>query len=139
MFRKGLWIVRLAAIVLALVALVVGGVWLFQAGQAQGYALGIAAAAGSVEAPSVPQAMAPLYPAYGWMWPYAYGPHGLIGLLCLGGVGLIFLVLLGSLFRFPGKHHHARWGEGGWEGRHGSFGPRSVEEKPAAESPKPTA
>lgn len=127
MFRKGGFIVGLLAILLLAALLVAGGIWLFQAGQAQGYALGMAAAApaSSVEtAPGNPAAPG-VYPGYpGWMayapWHFGFFPAPFLGLLCLGALFFFFLFAAGGLFRMrywgrhPGHWHGPKGGPGPW-------------------------
>lgn len=110
MFRTGFFVFRVLAGLLLIAVLVAGGFGIFRAGQAQGYALGAAAAsAGAVTTPAQP---APLYPAMPYAWPGYYGPHfspfgWIFGLLFFGGLVFFGLMVLGGLFRMGRGMRHA--------------------------------
>lgn len=112
----------LAAVVL--VAVMAGGVFMaFQAGQAQGYALGASAEGGAQAGAAAPQTPPmPYYPErFGHHWFPFMGFFGFIPLLigiCLF-FGLIRLILWG-----PRHHHYGPWmygpyGDNPWHGGHG--------------------
>ena len=136
MFRTGFIFVRILAALVLMGLLIAGGYMVFRAGEAQGYALGAAAATGAVTAPQAP---VPAYPFYPGGWPGYYGMHffpfgPLFGLFCFGGVVFFFFAVVGGIFRRRAWHHaHA---EGGPEhmhwGRHfhGEAPPEHAKEPP---------
>jgi hypothetical protein len=117
MFGRGSIVLRILGTLVLIGVLVAAGALIFQAGQAQGYALGLAASGkvGQNVAPAVP-APYPYYPGYwgpGFLGPRFFFPFGpLFGLLFFGGVVFFFFVV-GGLFRAR------RWGGG-----YGPYGPR---------------
>ena len=114
------WIVFRILGALVLIGLLAGaGVMLYQAGQAQGYALGAAAGGKELSAPGVGVVAPGMAP---WMY---YRPHfmfggPLVGLLFLCGLPLLFFFVLGGVFRRAMWHRHGPWGHGPWE--HGPWG-----------------
>jgi hypothetical protein len=140
MVGRGSVFLRIAAAVLLIGVLAVGGWMAFRAGQAQGYALGASQAAAQVGDGQGVQPVTPVYPGYYGGWHPHFFPFfplgGLIGFL-------IFFFILGGLFRmilwgscgprpYPGgwrggpwhhHHHYPWWGEPPAEGE-------SAEKKP---------
>ncbi len=127
MFRAGSFLVRFLLALLLIGMLATGGYMLFQAGQAQGYALGLQAA-GQEGQPAAPEVygLPYYYPGYLHSPHFFFFPFGpLLGFLFWGL--LIFFVFRGVFHRRnwagPG-HHHAyppHWPQGqpwqGWAGR----------------------
>jgi len=120
MFRTGFFVFRVLAGLVLIAALVAGGFGIFRAGQAQGYALGAAAAsAGAVNPPAqlAPLQPAPLYPAMPYAWPGYYGPHfspfgWIFGPLFFIGMIIFVFFILGGLFRMGrGMRHAHEWKE----------------------------
>jgi hypothetical protein len=102
MFYRGSFFVRILLALVLLGVLAVGGYLIFQAGQAQGYALGQAAAGQAPGAQALP------YPGY---FPYPMYYRGFIfppffGLFCLGGLLFLFFIALGGFFRPRYWHRH---------------------------------
>jgi hypothetical protein len=122
MFRTGSFFLRLLFGLILIGALVWGASAIFQAGQAQGYALGLSQ--GSAANPEItPGVQPPMVPYYGY-WPFArpyFGFFPFFGLLLL--IPLAFL-LFGLLFRpwrygygSKGYYHHGHpWGPWGQPG-----------------------
>ena len=114
MFQRGFFIFRFLGLLLLIALLVGGGSMLFQAGQAQGYAMGLAAAGKELPAP-------PPYYGYGWMAPHfsLFGP--LMGLFFFGLPLLFVLFAVGGIFRRRSWMH----GHGSWAGgpQQGPWGP----------------
>jgi len=127
MFRNGSFFIRLIFALVLIGALAWGASAIFQAGQAQGYAAGLAQAQGGSANPEVaPGAPSPVVPYYGY-WP-TMRPH--FGFFPFFGFFLVipFLFLLfGLLFR-PWRygpmgygHHHGHphghpWGRWDYPG-----------------------
>jgi hypothetical protein len=126
MSGRSFFFIRLVGIVLMVGVLIAVGWLAFRAGQAQGYALGLAAS--SEELPASPAGVPGIYPGY------AYGARPYFGFMpfwpifCLFGLGVLFLFALGAIFRprhwhgygrpgYPGESKlddwHARWH--GWQ------------------------
>jgi hypothetical protein len=114
MSRKGSFWFSLTAFFVLAVILVIGGALLYQAGQAQGYALGLAATSG--DAPAALPA-AGVYAVQPWV---GFPGAGLwFALLCL--LPLAFIVFLSAL-RFvtwriwggPSYYGYRRWGRHHW-------------------------
>jgi hypothetical protein len=129
MFRRGSFFIRVLAFFVIAGIVIGGAVLVYQAGQAQGYALGLAA--GSSEA--LPGAGA-LYPGYYPYPQFGFTPFGpLLGLLALGALFLLFFGLIGALFR----PHAWRTGHypGGWNS--GYAGPHPWGAPPAAKEQTP--
>jgi len=108
MFRRGFFVFRLLASLLLIAVLIAAGVMIFRAGQAQGYALGAAAAAASPSNP--PGQVVPAYPNMPYAWPGYYGMHfspfgPLLGLFFFGGLIFFVFFVVGGLFRFRGGMH----------------------------------
>ena len=102
MFRRGSFFIRLVGVLLLVGVLIAVGGLAFRAGQAQGYALGLTVS--SEELSASPAAVPGLYPGFGyWARPY-FGFMPFWPLLCLLGLGVIFLFSLGAIFR-P-RHWH---------------------------------
>jgi hypothetical protein len=105
MFRTGSFIFRLVLALVLIGGLAAAGYMLFQAGQAQGYALGISAAGKEIQ-PAAP--MMPYFPGYYYRPHFFFFPFGpLLGLLFWGF--LIFFIA-GRVFRHrhwqgAGPHH----------------------------------
>jgi hypothetical protein len=112
MFRAGSFFVRLLVVLLLIGGLAAGGAALYQAGQAQGYALGIAAADGDQLAQ--PPA-APFYPGYYMPRPFFFPLWAPFGIFFSIGMFFLFFFMVGGLFRFlfwgrfrgrgPWRHH----------------------------------
>jgi hypothetical protein len=112
MDTKGSFLVRFLLVLITLGVLAAGAYLVFQTGQAQGYALGQAAAGQSLEAPPLP------YPGY---YPYLAPYRGFFfppffGLLCIGGFLFLFLLAGGRWFR---PHHWHTHPHGPYEHWHG--------------------
>jgi hypothetical protein len=115
MFYRGSLFIRLLLVLVLLGVLAAGGYLIFQAGQAQGYALGQAAISQAPGAQTLPN---PGY--YPYLAPYRgffFPPF--FGLLCLGGLLFFFFIAAGGLFRphHWHRHPHGPYDEGwqGWE------------------------
>jgi hypothetical protein len=113
MFFRGRFLFRFLAALLLIGILVGGAVMLYQAGMAQGYAMGVAASGKAVQPPSagMPYYYPGFYPGFwrpGFFWP---GPF--FGLFFFGGLIFLFF-FIGGLFRARA------WGRspmaGGWHG-----------------------
>lgn len=114
---RGSIVFRLLAAVVMIGILVAAGVMIFQAGQAQGYALA-AANAGKELAPQVP-GQAPYFAPYYYGRPYfGFWPHLFFFPLGLFFFGLLFFFLIGGIFR------RSMWRHGGW-GPYGPHGPQT--------------
>jgi hypothetical protein len=127
MSNRGSFFLRALGALILIGVLLAGGVLLYQAGQAQGYQMGVAAAsqAAGGETPGTAP-MVPYGPGY---WPYSRGPHfGFFpffpfGWLC-GSIFLVLLVLFALRMIFwPRRWHHHGKGPGGWEGHPHPWGP----------------
>jgi hypothetical protein len=121
MFRRGFFVFRLLAALLLMGVLIIAGFMVFRAGEAQGFALGAASAAGADSAFVVPPQAVTTHPLYMRGWTGYYGMHfspfgPLFGLLCFGGFAFFFLFfVVGGFFRHRAWHHH---GPGGPEHVH---------------------
>lgn len=110
MSHRGSFLLRFLATILLVVLLFGAGYMVFQAGQAQGYALGAAASGKALQSPP----SAPGYPGYygfpGYYGPGFWGPHFFFPFGPLFGLFFLFLFifLIGGLFR------RAMWGRHGW-------------------------
>jgi hypothetical protein len=121
---RGSTIFRIFAAIVMLAILVGAGVMIFQAGQAQGYALGLANS-GKELAPQVP-GPAPYFAPYYYGRPYfGFWPHLFFFPLGLFFFGLLFLFLIGGIFR-------RRW----W-GRWGQYGPGPYGQPGGPQNPPP--
>lgn len=139
MFRGSI-IFRVLASLLLVGALVAAGIMLFQAGQAQGYAMGLAADGKTISPPAGPGMMVPGY-GYGFgYWRPHFFPFGLF--FCL--IPLLFFFLFGGLFRaFAWRMHPGPWGygpegQGHWDPHHWHTHPQNPQpegSKPAPEQP----
>jgi hypothetical protein len=119
MSRSGYFFFRVLAGVLTLAALIIGGVLIYNAGQAQGYALGLAT---SGEGAQLQAPAAPIYPggAPYWGWHFGFFPFSpFFGLFCFGGLILLLFFAIGGIFRpmhwrhHPGGHYPGYWQ--GWK------------------------
>ncbi len=109
MFHKGFFFFRFLGFLLLVALLIGGGSMLFQAGQAQGYAMGLSNAGKDLPVPA--PGPAPYFYGHGWMMPHfsPFGPLlGLFFFLCLPFLLVVFLV--GGIFR------RMAWGRGPWGG-----------------------
>ena len=134
--RRGFIVFRILAALLLIGLLAGAGVLIYQAGQAQGYALGVAAGANP---PAEGVAPVPLYPGY--YAPWFYRPHFfpwggiLLALLALWLVGGLVRM---SVWRHWGMHRAGMgpghdWAGHGWGGpyhRHEGEDPRQGGETP---------
>jgi hypothetical protein len=144
MYRRSWFFVRLFGVLLLVGVLLAVGALAFQAGQAQGYAMGLAM---SGEELAVPPAGLTGYPF--WGRPYVgFAPMGpFLGLLCLGGLGLAFLFALGAIFRPRHWHRHPGPGQPGdpytddwhaqWHASHGGPPPWVKEKETPPPAPNP--
>ena len=111
MFRRGSFFIRLVGVLLLVGVLIAVGGLAFRAGQAQGYALGLTVS--SEELSASPAAVPGLYPGFGyWARPY-FGFMPFWPLLCLFGLGVIFLFALGAILRPRHWHGYGRAGHPG--------------------------
>jgi hypothetical protein len=108
MFRTGSIVFRLILALVLIGGLAAAGYMLFQSGQAQGYAMGLAAS-GKEVSPAVPaMPMMPYYPGYFYRPHFFFFPFGpLLGLLFWG---FLFFFIVGRVFRRghwhgAGPHH----------------------------------
>ena len=113
MFHKGFFLFRFLGMVVVIALLVGAGSLLFQAGQTQGYALGLNTAAGKELGAPAPVMPAPYY-GHGWVRPH-FSPFGpLLGLFFFCGLPVLFFFFMaGGFFR------HMAWRRGHWAGGHG--------------------
>ena len=114
MFRRGSFWFGLFGFIVLGVLLVAGGALLFQAGQSQGYALGLAAANGETP-PALPLAGTNAFRP--WLGFSPFVP--LFVLLCLAPLAFFtFLCLLRFFTWGAWRHHHSRgrypWGPPPW-------------------------
>ena len=119
MFRGGWIVFRIIGTLILIGFLVAGGSMLYHAGQAQGYAAGLAAAGQEQTAPAPNNGMAPYYgmpPYYGFAPYYGFGWGHLFffpfGFLIVGGFLFLVFGVFGAIFR------RRAWGHG-----HGGYGP----------------
>lgn len=148
MFQRGGFIVlRVLLFLLIIGGLIAGGVWLYNSGQAQGYALGLAA---NDKAPAAPSQALPgqgYYPGY--FYGPGYGPwfgrahfFPFFGLFFFCGIPLLFIFLISGAIHRHGWRHH------GWEGRpvggpwehhhwHGPEQPKEEQQPPESEPKNP--
>lgn len=114
---RGSIFIRVIATLFLIGVLVAAGVWIYNAGQAQGYALGAANSGQQLTTPSSPAAPAYPYP-YGYPGFFYYRPHFFFPFGLLIG-GFFFFLFVSFLFRvafFP-RRHMMGWGHGhpgGW-------------------------
>lgn len=141
--RSSFFVRALAGLVLAGL-LLAGGALLFQAGQAQGYQMGLVAA--DRAAGGETQAVTPPLP-YGY-WPaYARPPFGLFPFAPLGGLcGSILIVLLAlfalRLIFWPRRWFYDGKGAGNWRNHPHPWGPppwTREQQRPEAGSSEPPA
>jgi hypothetical protein len=115
MFRTGWIVFRIVSTLILIGILIGGGVMIYNAGQAQGYAMGLAAASQDGVAPAPYSGIAPFYgyaPFYGPGWGHAFFfPFGpIFGFLAVGALFFLFFGALGAIFR------RRSWGHGAWTG-----------------------
>ena len=132
MFRVGSFFVRLIAALLVFGLLIAGGVALYNAGQAQGYAMGVAASSteGTNLLPAAPGYTYPyLMPRFGFYTP-------LLCVLPILGLGLLAFLTFGFFFR---PRHSMRRAGGPWAGKYWHMHPYGPypgsPEAPESESP----
>ncbi len=142
MFQQGNFVLRFLGALILIGALAGGGFMLFRAGQAQGYALGLASAGKELSAPGAAPANPPVpYYGYGYYHPFFmpfFAPFGLFG---FGLPLLFFFLIVGGISRLFFWRRHAMWHAGyGPRGPHPWGGPASPEQagEPKAEQ-APTA
>jgi hypothetical protein len=146
MVHRGFFVVRIVAALLLIGLLALGGVALYRAGLAQGYAQGVlvAAASGEQTAPAAPVQPGMMLPYAGFYpgWYFGFPPFG--GILGFFLFGFLLLLVLGALFRprhwgyAPtggpyGMHHHGfppPWAKGSQPGEPGAG------EQPESGAPK---
>lgn len=119
MFHRGFLFLRILGALLIIGALIAAGTGIFQAGQAQGYALGLAASGKEVPVPQ------PYY-GYGYWGPHFFPFSPLFGFFIVGGLFFLVFFVFGGLFR---RHAWNRspmgpYGPWGW-GPQGPQGPQS--------------
>ena len=136
MFYRGSFFFRALAALLVVGGLIIGGVLIFQAGQAMGYSQGAALASG--EAPALPPS-APYYPGYAWPH-FGFFPFMLFPLFCLGGLALLAFFAIGGFFRrhawgYPpqGPQPGAAWY--GWHEHSHPWGPPPWAKQPQTTEP----
>ena len=127
MSNRGSFFLRSLGVLILIGVLLAGGALLFQAGQAQGYQIGVAAAGQAVngETPGT----APLVPYGRGYWPYyARPPFGFFpffpfGGLC-GSILMVLLVLFALRLIFRPRHwfYHGK-GPGDWGEHPHEWGP----------------
>ena len=132
MFHRGSFFIRALAFFVIAGIFIGGGILIYQAGQAQGYALGLAAGSSESLAPGgLP------YPGYylPYLQPhFGFSPFGpLLGMLAFGALLFLFFGLMGAMFR----PHAWRMGHhpGSWQG--GPAGPHPWGPPPAAKEQSP--
>lgn len=137
MFHKGFFVLRILATLLLVGLLIGGGFALFRAGQAQGYAQGLATASQNTTtgaAPAVPAA-----PYAPWMvpgYPYRYGFYGphffpVFPFFAVGALIFFTVFVFGGLMRMRMMRH--MMAAGPWKGHSGHFGPL-WQDKPEAKT-----
>jgi hypothetical protein len=138
MFRIGSIILRVLAALLLIGLLVGGGMAVYRAGFAQGYAVGASSAtAGGAEVAPGGAPLSPYYPYYpGMMYPhFGFFPFMPLGGLCL--FGLLIFFAFGALLRGPRHWGHHAWAHGPEGGPHGhwhGYPPPWAKERQAGES-----
>ena len=148
MFHRGHFVLRILVTLLLIGGLIAGGAALFRAGQAQGYALGVATAGKEITAqpqtaPGAPgSAMpGPFYPRGPFAYGYGYGPHFMPFFMPFGffGIGLflLFLFLIGGAFRMFAFRRHMMWRHNGPEGWNGPWGHGMRQDEPGSPPAKP--
>ena len=154
MFHRGHFVLRILGTLLLIGVLVAGGAALFHAGQSQGYAMGIATAANPITAqpqtaPGAPGSAVPgpFYPrgpfGYGYGYGYPYGPHfmpfffpfGFLGI----GLFLLFLFMIGGVFRMFAFRRHMMWRHNNPEGWDGPWGHGMHHGEPGSKPANPDA
>ena len=136
MFYRGSFFFRALAALLLVGGLIIGGLLIFQAGQAMGYTQGATMAGG--ETPALPPG-APYYSGYAWPH-FGFFPFMLLPLLCLGGLALLAFGAIGGFFRrhawgYPpkGPQSDAAWQ--GWHEHPHPWGPPPWAKQPQAAEP----
>lgn len=137
MFHRGSFFFRFLGIILFIALLAGVGAMAFQAGQAQGFALGAASTGQQLQAPL--QIPAPYY-GYGMMHPHFFPFMGFFGIIPL----LFGLFIVGGLFRlmFCGHMfmHRGPWANGQYQHHPWGWGPQPGEAEktpPPPTEPKP--
>lgn len=139
MFRRGSFFLRVLGALILMGVVLAGGVVLFQAGQSQGFQMGMAAA--SSTAGNETQGTMPLVPYGPGYWPYYARPHfGFSPFFPFGGLcGSILMVLL-ALFALRLIFWPRRWlyhgnGPGAWGNHPHPWGPPPwMKEQPQPEA-----
>jgi hypothetical protein len=143
MSHRGSFFIRLVGVMLLVGVLFAVGVLAFRLGQAQGYALGLTVS--GEELSTSPAGALGLYPGYGyWARPY-FGFMPFWPLLCLFGLGVVFLFALGAIFRPRHWHGYRRPGRPGepqpedwhahWHGWHGGPPPWASDKESPTQAP----
>jgi hypothetical protein len=137
MFHKGFIVFRILGFIVLLGLLAGAGVMVFQAGQAQGFALGAASTGQQLQVPL--QAPLPYY-GYSMMHPHFFPFMGFFGIIPL----LFGLFIVCGLFRlmfFGSMHmHRGPWANGQYPHHPWGWGPQSGEAEktpPPPTEPKP--
>jgi hypothetical protein len=138
MSHRGSIFFRVVGAIILIGVLAGAGAFIFQAGQAQGYALGSSASGAALQppAPALPQG-APFYPGYSypfWRPHFFFFPFGLI-------FGLFFLFVISGLFRrifwgFPGPRGYWHGGYPGPRGWYPGYPGPNPSEPPAGDKPQ---
>jgi hypothetical protein len=131
MSHSGKLIFRFIGFLVLLALLAGAGVMLFQAGQAQGFAMGAASTGQQLQSPM------PYY-GYGMMHAHFFPFMGFFGIIPL----LFGLFIIGGLFRlvfFGSMHmHHGPWERGGYPHHPWGWGPQSGESEKTPPTPPTT-
>lgn len=130
MFRRGSFFFLRAIAFLVLIGLLVGGgVMLYQSGQAQGYAMGLAASGKELATPQTVVPGAPAMPYYpGYYYPGYWRPHFFFPFAPLFGIFflIVFFFVISRVFGALFWRRHA-WGygpgAGPWQGGLHGHGP----------------
>ena len=146
MFQRGSIILRVFATLLLVGLLVAAGFMIFRAGQAQGYAMGVAQAAnGQQVAPGTngaPGTLPWMYPgSLPGYWPgYYYRPHFFFGPLFGIFFFFLFFFLIGGLFRraWGWGRPHGPWGHHYYGPHPHGWGPPPGEPGQQQETPQNT-
>jgi hypothetical protein len=135
MLHSGKFVFRFIGFLLFLALLAGAGVMVFQAGQAQGFALGVASGGQQLQAPL--QAPIPYY-GYGMMPPHFFPFMGFFGIIPL----LFGLFIVGGIFRmmFCGHMfmHRGPWADGQYPRHHWGWGPQPGEPEKTPPTPPTT-
>jgi hypothetical protein len=124
MSNRGSFFLRALGALVLIGVLAAGGALLFQAGQAQGYQMGVTAASSATGGET--QGATPLVPYGPAYWPYYARPHfGFFpfGWLC-GSILMVFLALFAlRLVLWPRRWYHHGKGPGDWGDHPHPWGP----------------